>query len=76
VDRRPDEEGEPGLAAVEREDLSDPCTIGHVTIGCVFGYLDFRFPDDGWRGRHPKLAAWYREVEQLPSMQATKPPAG
>ena len=65
-----------GLAAVEREDLSGPRTIGHVTFGCVFGYLDFRFPDDGWRGRHPKLAAWYREVEQLPSMQATKPPAG
>ena len=65
-----------GLAAVEREDLSGPRTIGHVTFGCVFGYLDFRFPDDGWRGRHPKLVAWYREVEQLPSMQATKPPAG
>jgi hypothetical protein len=28
------------------------------------------------RGRHPKLAAWYREVERLPSMQATTPPAG
>jgi glutathione S-transferase len=64
-----------GLAAVEREDLSGPRTIGQVTFGCMLGYLDFRFPDDGWRARHPKLAAWYREVEQLPSMQATKPPA-
>lgn len=64
-----------GLASVEREDLSGPLTIGHVTIGCTLGYLDFRFPDDGWRQRHPKLAAWYREVEQLPSMQATKPAA-
>ena len=26
-----------GLAAVEREDLSGPRTIGHVTFGCVFG---------------------------------------
>src|SRR5712691_2381037 len=65
-----------GLAAVEREDLSGPRTIGHIAIGCMVGYLDFRFPDDGWRQRHPKLAAWYREIEQLPSMQATKPPAG
>src|SRR5438067_1104567 len=65
-----------GLAAVEREDLSGPRTIGHVTFGCMLGYFDFRFPDDGWRPRHPKLAAWYQEVEQLPSMQASKPPAG
>jgi glutathione S-transferase len=41
----------------------------------MLGYLDFRFPDDGWRGRHPKLAAWYKEIERLPSMQVTKPPA-
>jgi glutathione S-transferase len=41
----------------------------------MLGYLDFRFPDDGWRNRHPKLAAWYKEIVQLPSMQATKPPA-
>ena len=65
-----------GLAAIEREDLSGPHTIGHFAIGCMLGYLDFRFPDDGWRRRHPKLAAWYGEVEQLPSMQATKPPSG
>jgi len=64
-----------GLATVEREDLAGPRTIGHITIACMLGYLDFRFPNDGWRQRHPKLAAWYREIEQLPSMQATKPPA-
>jgi glutathione S-transferase len=64
-----------GLAAAEREDLLGPRTIGHVTIGCTLGYLDFRFPDDGWRQRHPKLAAWYKEVEQLPSMQVTRPPS-
>ena len=63
------------LAAAEREGLSGPRTIGHVAIGCTLGYLDFRFPNDGWRQRHPRLAAWYGEVEQLPSMQATKPPA-
>ena len=65
-----------GLAAAELEDLSGPRTIGHVTIGCMLGYLDFRFPDDGWRQRHPKLGTWYQNIEQLPSMQATKPPAG
>ena len=63
-----------GIAAAEREELSGLRTIGHVTIACMLGYLDFRFPDDGWRNRHPKLAAWYKEIAQLPSMQATKPP--
>ncbi len=65
-----------GLGAAEREPLVGRRTIGHITIGIMLGYLDFRFPDDGWRTRHPRLAAWYREeIEQLPSMQATKPPA-
>jgi glutathione S-transferase len=64
-----------GLAALEKEDLSGR-TIGTITAGCTLGYLDFRFPNDGWRDRHPKLAQWYKTVEALPSMQATKPPAG
>lgn len=64
----------PGLDAAEREDLSGPRTIGHIAIGCMLGYLDFRFPQDGWRHRHPKLATWYETAEKLPSMQATKPP--
>ena len=64
-----------GIAAAEREALSGLHTIGHVTIACMLGYLDFRFPDDGWRNRHPKLAAWYKEIAQLRSMRATKPPA-
>jgi len=64
-----------GLAALAAEDLSGR-TIGTITAGCVFGYLDFRFPNDGWRQRHPKLADWYKGVEATPAMQATKPPAG
>jgi glutathione S-transferase len=64
-----------GLAALEAEDLSGPQTIGTVTAACTLGYLDFRFPNDGWRSRHPKLAAWYKTVEASPAMQATKPPA-
>ncbi|MFZ2008356.1 MAG: glutathione S-transferase [Stellaceae bacterium] len=63
-----------GLAVLEKEDLSGR-TIGTITAGCTLGYLDFRFPNDGWRARHPKLAEWYKTVEALPSMQATRPPA-
>jgi hypothetical protein len=42
----------------------------------MLGYLDFRFPEGGWRRCHPKLAAWFETTEKLPSMQATKPPRG
>ena len=65
-----------GLTALEREDLSGAPTIGTITAACTLGYLDFRFPNDGWRNRHPKLAAWYKDIAVLPSMQATQPPAG
>jgi glutathione S-transferase len=61
-----------GLDALEKEDLSSRT----ITAGCTLGYLDFRFPNDGWRQRHPKLADWYKSVETLPAMEATKPPAG
>ena len=64
-----------GLAALEKEDLSGR-TIGTITAGCTFGYLDFRFPNDGWRNRHSKLAEWYKAIEATPAMQATEPPAG
>jgi glutathione S-transferase len=63
-----------GLATAEREDLSGPLTIGPIAIGCMLGYLDLRFPEDGWRRRHPTLASWYHTFETRPSMQATKPP--
>lgn len=63
-----------GLAAVEREDFSGQLTIGPIAIGCMLGYLDLRFPEDGWRRRHPTLASWYQNFETRPSMEATKPP--
>jgi len=63
-----------GLAALDGEDLSSPATIGQIAAGCCLGYLDFRFPGDGWRARHPRLAAWYEGFAARPSMQATAPP--
>jgi glutathione S-transferase len=63
-----------GIAAAEQEDLSGALTIGHITIAYMLGYLDFRFPNDGWRSRHPKLAASYEIAGSRSSMQATKPP--
>ena len=47
--------------------------IGTIATGCALGYLDFRFPDLGWRTRHPNLAAWLAEFGRRPAMQATAP---
>jgi glutathione S-transferase len=65
-----------GLAALDAEvaQLSGPLTIGQITAGCALGYLDFRFPDEGWHDRHVKLAAWYQGFSKRASMQATVPP--
>ena len=56
----------PGLA------LAEP-TIGEVTLACALGYLDFRFPDLGWREAHPRAARWFAGISALPALQATLP---
>jgi glutathione S-transferase len=48
-------------------------SIGHVAIGVALGYIDFRFPDLGWRDGNEKIAAWYEMFSQRPSMQNTLP---
>jgi glutathione S-transferase len=49
-----------------------PYSIGHIAIGCVLSYIDFRFADDGWRATHPKLAAWHATIAARPSFKATE----
>lgn len=43
-------------------------TIGTISIGCALWYLDLRFSDFDWRQAYPKVAAWYAEFSQRPSM--------
>jgi glutathione S-transferase len=47
--------------------------IGEITAACVLGYLDFRFPDEGWGKTRPTLEKWYAGIAQRPSMKATQP---
>lgn len=47
--------------------------IGHVTVVCALGYLDYRFGDFGWRAQAPKLAGWFQAMQQRPSVIATAP---
>jgi glutathione S-transferase len=66
------------LAYFETEavtELSSNFDIASISLACALGYLDFRQPNLGWRSRYPRLASWYYEVSQRPSMLETQPPA-
>ena len=47
--------------------------IGVIALVCALGWLDFRFPDWGWRASRPRLAKWLTEIERMPSFKATRP---
>jgi glutathione S-transferase len=83
--QRPQDEGRAGVvarmrAAVERtlDALeADPphraVDIGSITVACALGYLDFRFPQQPWRGERPKLAAWFETFGEDAAVVATVP---
>lgn len=55
---------------------SAPFSIGHVTLGCALGYLDYRFESLGWRTLAPRLADWFASLQARPSFQSTEPVDG
>jgi len=48
--------------------LADRVDIGSIAVGCALWYLDLRFADCGWRGRHAQVAEWYAAFSQRPAM--------
>jgi glutathione S-transferase len=50
-----------------------PFSIGHITLGCALGYLDYRFGGFGWRALAPRLAEWYARTRARPSFRQTEP---
>jgi len=49
-------------------------TLVGIAAACALGYLDFRFPEHGWRASRPKLAAWYDDDwAKRPAMTSTVP---
>ena len=53
-----------------------PLSIGHITLACALGYLDYRFESFGWRGTAQRLAEWEAELRKRPSFQQTVPADG
>lgn len=57
----------------ENATLDGPSTLDRLTLGAALGFLDFRFPEDGWREERPKLAKWFEAYEETPPMATTQP---
>jgi glutathione S-transferase len=62
------------FAALEAEApaLASQFGIGEISIVCAISYVDFRYPDRGWRERAPSLGGWYDRVRVRPAMAATE----
>ncbi|UWQ97324.1 glutathione S-transferase [Rhodobacteraceae bacterium M385] len=45
--------------------------LGHISIICTLGQLDFRYADCGWKAALPGLAAWYADMSTRASVIAT-----
>lgn len=61
------------LDALENESFGERVDIGTISVACALGYLDFRYPDEGWRDARPNLAKWFEKFSQRPSMSETRP---
>ncbi len=61
------------LDELEEESFGEGVDIGTISVACALGYLDFRYPDEGWRDTRPKLAAWCEKFSARPSMSETRP---
>jgi glutathione S-transferase len=48
-------------------------TLSDVAVGCALGYVDFRFPQIGWRAAHPNLVKLSDKLNLRTSFQDTKP---
>lgn len=55
-------------------ELSSNFDIAAISLAAALGYLDFRQPDLGWRSSFPRLANWFYEISERPSMKETMPP--
>lgn len=63
-----------GLAWMEaRIDELQSIDIGTISLACLLGYLDFRFPNLPWREQAPKTAQWFSAMSERPSFKATFP---
>ena len=68
-----------GLATLAQKlDESPYCagthyTLADVAVGCMLGWLQFRFPEISWRDDHANLARLYDKLSERQSFKDTQP---
>ena len=53
-----------------------PFSIGHITLMCALGYIDYRFAALSWRSKAPALASWCASLQSRPALALTEPVDG
>jgi len=48
-------------------------SLSDIAVGCALGWLEFRFPEIGWRADYPNLAKLMDKLAQRPSFADTAP---
>ena len=48
-------------------------SLADIAVGCALGYLDFRYPDIGWRSNYPNLTRLQDKLMQRSSFTDTVP---
>lgn len=51
----------------------DSYSLADIALGCALGYLDFRFPDLGWRAQYPNLVRHADKLFKRSPFRATAP---
>ncbi|OYV41160.1 MAG: glutathione S-transferase, partial [Thiomonas sp. 20-64-5] len=49
-------------------------SLADIAVGAALGYVEFRFPELGWKQQYPNLAKLYDKLMQRPSFGDTMPP--
>ncbi len=55
-------------------DIGSRVDLGSISMAVALAYLDLRDAVGEWRGKCPRLAAWFGGFSDRPSMRATAPP--
>ncbi|HET7837184.1 MAG TPA: glutathione S-transferase C-terminal domain-containing protein, partial [Variovorax sp.] len=48
-------------------------SLSDIAVGCVLGWLDYRFPEIDWRADHANLVKLFDKLMLRPSFADTKP---
>lgn len=65
-----------GLAWLEARAAApgDMLDLAQITLVCLTGYLDLRYPASGWREKFPRLKDFDAALHERPAIVATAPP--